>query len=208
MFITFEGIEGTGKTTQIKLLADYLGRQGKIVVVTREPGGTAIGDQIRSIVLSSHNSHITPFCELLLYNAGRAQHVNELILPELKKGHIVLCDRFADATLAYQGFARGLAIDLINELNVVAMGELKPNLTILLDGDVESGLTRSRARLEREKKDEGRFEAEALEFHKKVRDGYLQIAQSDPERVKVIKADQDILKVHQEIVKLCSSVIK
>ncbi len=209
VFITFEGIEGSGKTTQIRLLKDYLVQQGHNVVLTREPGGTEIGDQIRAILLNTENSAMVPDCELLLYAAARAQHVSQVISPALQAKKIVLCDRFADATLAYQGSGRGRSIELITKLHLLATGNLKPDLTILLDHTVERGLQLSRARLSHENKtgSEGRFEQEAVEFHTRVRQGYLDIAKAEPERVKVIRADQAIEEIHREIVGIVKELL-
>ncbi|MBI4411322.1 MAG: dTMP kinase [Deltaproteobacteria bacterium] len=203
LFITFEGIEGSGKTTQIKILDDILKLRGFETVLTREPGGTVIGDQIRKILLDSENTGMTPLCELLLYAAGRSQHVERIIEPALKAKKIVLCDRFADATTAYQGFGRGFPVELIDIINRLAVGKLKPKLTFLMDCAPEIGLKRARERIALLEKtlSEDRFENEALAFHEKVREGYLTIARAEPERVIVIDVNQDVEAVHQEIVK-------
>ncbi len=177
LFISFEGIEGCGKTTQIGLLANDLLCQGYQVLATREPGGCPIADQIRNILLHPGNSAMVPRAELLLYAAARAQHVEEVIRPALQQGKVVLCDRFTDATLAYQGFGRGLDLELIQELNVVAASELVPDVTLLLDMPAEEGLGRAvRRNTETELDEEGRFELESLEFHRRVRQGYLELA--------------------------------
>lgn len=191
-FITFEGVEGCGKTTQIRLLADALERSGKSVKLTREPGGCPISDKIRAILLDASNNEMTPSAELLLYAAARAQHINEVISPALKLDRIVLCDRFTDATLAYQGFGRGLDLDLITNLNETATGGCRPDLTILMDCPVEIGLERAIARIEagsvadRNHLREERFERESLDFHQRVRNGYLKLASDAPERFIVI----------------------
>lgn len=201
LFITFEGIEGSGKSTQIRLLNDFLKLRGHETVLTREPGGTPIGDEIRHTLLSSENKDISPLCELLLYGASRAQHLSQLIGPALKSGRTVLCDRFWDATVAYQGYGRGFALEMIHTLNRLVVGETIPNLTFLLDLDHQTGLTRARDRnASRKGKDESRFENEALAFHQKVREGYLALARENPARIVVINADRDVETVHQEIV--------
>ena len=192
MFITFEGIEGCGKTTQVRRLADHLQRQGHAVLTTREPGGCPIADEIRRILLSPANGELVPRAELLLYAAARAQHVAEVIQPALARGMWVLCDRFTDATIAYQGYGRGLDSQLIGELNDVAAGSTLPRLTILLDLPVEEGLNRARRRnAQTAGPDEGRFEDESLAFHRRVRDGYRQLATREPERFLIIDARGD-----------------
>jgi dTMP kinase len=191
-FITFEGVEGCGKTTQIRLLADALKSSGRSVTLTREPGGCPISDKIRAILLDADNCEMTPSAELLLYAAARAQHINEVITPALASGNIVLCDRFIDATLAYQGFGRGLDMGLIKSLNETATGGCRPQLTILIDCPVEIGLERALARIEagsatdRNHLREERFEKESIEFHRRVRSGYLKLAEESPERFVVV----------------------
>jgi dTMP kinase len=194
-FITFEGIEGCGKTTQIRLLSAALTAAGKRVVLTREPGGCPIADKIRAILLDADNSAMTPSAELLLYAAARAQHVQEVIEPALSRGEIVLCDRFTDATLAYQGYGRGLDKQTIGDLNHLAASGRRPDLTILLDCPVETGLHRAIARIEaasaadRSSLREERFERESRQFHQRVRDGYLDLAAREPDRFIVIPGD-------------------
>lgn len=189
LFITFEGIEGSGKTTQIRLLADRLGKAGKTVVATREPGGCPIADTIRQILLSPANGALVPRAELLLYAAARAQHVDEIIVPALKEGKLVLCDRFIDATLAYQGHGRHLDLSLIDRLNQLATGGLNPDLTLLLDMPAEKGLRRARQRNEDQNlENEDRFEQESLAFHRRVREGYLFLAE-DQKRFRRIDAE-------------------
>jgi len=187
VFITFEGIEGCGKTTAIKYVAQYLKKMGHDVILTREPGGTKIGDRIRKILLSQKSSAMTPKAELMLYCASRAQHVEEIIFPAVHKGKIVLCDRFSDATLAYQGYARGLGVKEVKSLNKIACRGLEPDLTILLDVDVRTGLRRAMRRNDENNGwDEGRFERESEEFHNRVREGYLKLAQKEKKRIKII----------------------
>lgn len=190
-FITFEGIEGCGKTTQLRRLAADLQADGHAVLLTREPGGCAIADTLRQVLLDSANHAMAPATELLLYAAARAQHVAEVIGPALDAGKIVLCDRFIDATLAYQGYGRGLDLGLIKELNRIATGSVTPDLTLLFDFSPAEGLTRARRRNAGSSgPDEGRFEAESLAFHQRVRQGYLDLATRDA-RFRVIDANGD-----------------
>lgn len=192
MFITFEGIEGSGKSTQITRLAEWLGAQlNQEPVVTREPGGCAIADKIRGILLDVANSDMNVQAELLLYAAARAQHVAQIICPALENGQIVLCDRFSDATLAYQGFGRGLPRPLIEEINKLATLGTMPDLTLLLDFDPEIGLNRAIKRnATATGPDENRFEQENLDFHRRIRDGYLSLAATE-NRFCVIDANGD-----------------
>jgi dTMP kinase len=196
LFITFEGPEGAGKTTQIKKLASYLESEQKNVVLTREPGGTGISEAIRGILLDAGNKLMDDRTELLLYAAARAQHVREVIIPALGSDKIVICDRFSDSTLAYQGYGRGLDIDLISKLNAIATDGLKPDLTILLDIDVKVGLQR----VENIRLGFDRLEGERLEFHEKVRQGFLTLAEQNPKRIRVISAEQTAEEIFQQIV--------
>jgi dTMP kinase len=192
LFITFEGIEGCGKSTQIRRLANALSAKGLPCLLTREPGGCPISDQIRAILLNAENSAMKPATELLLYAAARAQHVSETISPALAEGKLVLCDRFSDATLAYQGFGRNLDIEVIQYLNRLAMGDVKPDLTVLIDCPVEVGITRAIARNNAIPGDkEERFERESLLFHERVRQGYLKLAQAEPGRFVIIDGTMD-----------------
>lgn len=201
MFITFEGVEGSGKSTQIKKLAEFLKKRGHDVVLTREPGGTAIGDQIRKVLLDAQNAAMVPLCELFLYYAARSQHLEELILPATRQKKIVLCDRFVDATLAYQGFARGLDMKVLAQLNDIVVGAHKPDLTFLFDLPVDVGLSRAQGRAEKLEVDlrEERFENEKMEFHEKVRQGYLSLAAHDPSRFYVLDATQGVDDLQGEI---------
>jgi len=204
MFITFEGIEGSGKTTQIKLLAKALTEKGHDVVMTREPGGTAISDQIRQILLDAKNKEMVPSCELLLYYAARAQHLEQLILPCLKQNKIVLCDRFVDATVAYQGFARGIEQKILDDLNEIVLKNFTVDLSLLFELPVQVGLNRAKNRgkkLEAAKR-EDRFENEVIEFHEKVRQGYLEIVKKDPKRFHVLDATKGVEGLHSEILKI------
>lgn len=200
MFITFEGTEGSGKTTQLKKLAEHLGT----AVVTKEPGGTPSADRIRAILLDT-TSHLDPIAELFLFAASRRQHVIEVIRPALQAGNVVLCDRFTDATLAYQGFGRMLNLDQLRMLNDWATDSLHPDLTLVFDLPEELGLTRARSRNERATRDEGRFEAEDLRFHRRVREGYLALATAEPERFVVIDATGSIDDVYERMMSALTS---
>ncbi|MDP2972057.1 MAG: dTMP kinase [Deltaproteobacteria bacterium] len=200
LFITFEGVEGSGKTTQIQRLKRYLKRRGVPCKVTREPGGPSISEKIRKILLDPNHRKLIPLSELLLYEAARAQHIHEVIKPLLKKGTTVLCDRFNDATLAYQGYGRKLDRELIRKLNRLSSQGIKPHLTFLLDCPSDLGLKRAlqRNRISRNEK-EGRFEREKIQFHHRVRKGYLTIARKEPQRVKVIDTRTGEKKVFEKI---------
>jgi len=194
-FITFEGIDGCGKTTQLRLLAQRLREQGRAVVETVEPGGTEIGRQIRKILLDPANTSIHARTELLLYFASRAQNVEEVIRPALAAGQIVLCDRFTDSTLAYQGHGRGLDPDVILALDRIACHGLHPDTTILIDIDLETSLARARRRNERVGQEESRIDDEHASFHARVRDGYLALARREPQRFVVIDGRASIGEV-------------
>lgn len=193
-FITFEGADGSGKTTQIKKLAEYLNSKNIKNIVTRDPGGTELGSMLREILLH-HKGYIAPDCELLLYMADRAQHINEKIIPALEEGTTVLCDRFIDSSVAYQGYGRGLDINKINELNSFVIKNTIPDVTILLDVDTEVAAER----IVREK---DRFELEAQSFHKKLREGYLKIAEQNTFRFIVVDANDSPENVFKNIVQL------
>ncbi len=184
LFITFEGVEGCGKSTQLTLLQEYLEGEGHRVITTREPGGTPIAESIREILLDPANTAMGSTTELLLYEAARAQHVHEKIAPALAEGTIVLCDRFADSTTAYQGAGRGIGREVLHDLHHMATGGVWPDLTLLIDLDVTIGLERAR---HRGRKD--RLEREAIEFHQRVRDGFLALAAAEPERITIIDGD-------------------
>lgn len=189
MFISFEGIEGCGKTTQVTRLADRLEALNISVVTTREPGGTPAGEEVRRVLLDARNKNLSPIAELFLYAADRAQHVQEVISPALVQGKWVLCDRYLDATTVYQGYSRGLDMDLVRLLNKTATGGLLPDMTFLLDCPVEVGLGRALTRNRTmEQEDQGRFEMEEKRFHESVREGYLKLAETEKERFVLIDA--------------------
>jgi len=204
MFITFEGIEGSGKTTQIKLLVDVLEAKGYDCVLTREPGATRIGEKIRAILLDSKHTAMLPITELLLYEADRAQHVREVIEPALAAKKVVVSDRFFDATTVYQGYARGYDLKVIEQMHRMVLGRLKPDLTIVLDLPVGLGLQRAWERIRNQDSSlsEDRFEKEDLVFHEKVRQGYLTLAALEPERFRVIDASGEPETVHEDVVEV------
>jgi dTMP kinase len=193
MLITFEGIEGCGKTTQIDLLSDHLVRQGYSVVKTREPGGTSFGEALRKLLLTK-GMNVGPMCELMVFMAMRAQHMDEVILPAIKEGQIILCDRFTDATYAYQGSGRKIETQVIDALNAMVTKGIRPNLTILLDIPVEKGLKRRAAA-----SDMDRIEAEEVSFHQRVRKAYGRLAKEDPKRFFVVDASLKIEAIHDLI---------
>jgi dTMP kinase len=200
-FISFEGIEGCGKTTQIALLSDYLKKKSVPHMITREPGGTGVGEGIRKILLNSETIHLTAASELLLFYASRSQNILEKIKPALDRGEMVICDRYYHASMAYHGYGRGISLDLIQKLTDLVCSPYRPELTFLLDIEPEVGLARARARNHGRPENEGRFEAEDLEFYNRVRDGYLELASED-ERIQLIYADRAIEAVHRHILTL------
>jgi len=196
LFITFEGPEGSGKTTQLRLLAEWLRAQGCDVLTTREPGGTPVGDAIRSLLLDPAYGEMSPAAEILLFSAARAQHVSEVIGPQLERGGIVLCDRFADSTLAYQGYGRELPLDQLQLITAFATGGLTPDLTFFLDLPVIEGLRRKR----RDDLDDwNRMERQELEFHERVRQGYLALAADAPERWVVLDGMQPVGEIQAQL---------
>lgn len=186
LFITIEGPDGAGKSTQVKLLGAYYQQRGYQVVFTREPGGTEISEQIRRVLLNPDNHAMTVNTEILLYAAARAQHVDQVVNPGLEQGHVVICDRFVDSTMAYQGYGRNIDLQVIHHLNALATRGLEPDLTIILDLPVEVGLARVKARSIEGQPD--RLEQELTEFHQRVRTGFLKIAEQHAERCRVIDA--------------------
>ena len=190
-FITFEGAEGSGKSTQIRNAVAFLKRKGCSVVMLREPGGTRISEAIRSILLDKNMKEMDPITELLLYFAARSQIVREKILPALKKGKVVVCDRFEDSTRAYQGFGRNISLEAIDQVSCLVRASLKPDFTFVLDIDVAKGLKRGGRH--------DRIEREALSFHKRVRQGFLTLAKKEPRRMIVIDASQDLESVGRQV---------
>lgn len=202
-FIVFEGVEGSGKTSQIQLCKEWLLERNASVVVTREPGGTELGKSLRKFLLLSEPNSITDRTELLLYAADRSQHVEQIIKPAISGGAVVLCDRHTDSTIAYQGWGRGISIEMIEQLNFIATGGLKSDLTILLDIDPEISLMR----ILRERKLD-RMEQADIAFHHRVRQGYLSTAQQNSERIIVVNANQNIDKVALEIQTILRNFLK
>lgn len=186
VFLTFEGPEGSGKSTQLRMLAARLKESGREVLETAEPGGTPIGMQIRRVLLDAANTDLRPTTELLLMFAARAQNVEQWILPALSQGQVVLCDRFTDSTLVYQGSARGMGAELVYEVDRIACRGLVPNLTLVIDIDTETGLARAHRRSVRTQDVETRMEEQDLSFHRKVREAYRQLASDEPQRVRLI----------------------
>jgi dTMP kinase len=198
-FITFEGMDGCGKTTQLRLFAQFLREQGREVVETVEPGGTAIGQQIRRILLDPASVEIHARTELLLYFASRAQNVEQVIRPALAAGKVVLCDRFTDSTLVYQGCGRGLDTQIVRDLDRIACQGLKPDATVLIDIDLETSLHRARRRNERVGPAESRIDEEGAALHERVREGYLALVEAEPERIAVIDGRAGVQEVAQRI---------
>ena len=204
LFITLEGLDGSGKTTQIKRLAGWLQRRGLDPVITRQPGGTSTGDRIRAILLDSRSTGLAPMTEMALMFADRAQAIAEVIQPALEAGRVVVCDRFTDSTEAYQGGGRQLGSELVLELHRIVCGNLKPDMTILLLPSLGASLARARRRNTREEaqtgKDENRFELEQDGFHRRVWEKYREIARREPQRVVLIEGDLGIDEIHEQIV--------
>ena len=195
LFITLEGIEGAGKSTVVDFIEDFLTKEGHDVIKTREPGGTVIGEQIREILLKNENYTLTYDTELLLVFSARAQHIQEVILPALSSGKIILCDRFTDASYAYQGGGRGIDASRINLLEKWVQGDLRPNLTLLFDLDVSIGMQRTKKR-----SDADRFEQEEINFFEKIRNTYLERAKNEPQRFRIINSALSLENVKEQIV--------
>ena len=194
LFITFEGPDGCGKTTQMNLLAQYFEKKGKKVVLTREPGGKGLGEKVREILLN-YNGEVSDRCESFLFLADRAQNIDIIVKPAVKQGEIVLCDRHIDSTVAYQGYGRGLDINEINMLNNLATGGKKPDLTLVFDVDVETSMKRVG-------KEKDRMESAGIDFHNRVRNGYLELAKQEPTRIKVLDATKTIEEIHGKVVEI------
>lgn len=194
LFITFEGPDGCGKTTQMKLLAEYLEKKDEEVVLTREPGGKGLGEKVREILLN-YDGEVSDRCESFLFLADRAQNIDIIVNPAVKAGKIVLCDRHIDSTVAYQGYGRGLDIERINMLNNLATNGKKPDLTFVFDVDVETSMKRVG-------KEKDRMESAGIDFHNRVRQGYLELAKQEPNRIKVIDATKSIEEIHDEVINI------
>ena len=208
LFITFEGPDGSGKSTQINLVVDYLTRQGYEVLCTREPGGTAIGNQIRQVLHDVRNIEMSARAEILLYSASRAQLVEQVILPHLAQGGVVLCDRYADSTYAYQGYGRQLDFETLRLITHFATQGLKPNLTIYLDLDVTEGLRRKTAANMTGEGEWNRMDQLELAFHQRVRAGYLEMAQTEPERWLIVDASAPVAQINQIICQRLEQVLE
>ena len=202
-FLTFEGVEGSGKTTQIQLLLAWLRTRTDKVLHTREPGGTTIGDGIRAILLHPDHTEMVPEAEILLFSAARAQIVQQVIRPHLEQGWIVVCDRFADSTLAYQGYGHGLSLEALRQITAFATGGLTPDLTSYLDLDVDAGLQRKAQTPE----EWNRMEAKEVAFHRRVRDGYHALIAAEPERWLVVDAEQPVDVIQAQIRRRVSKML-
>lgn len=199
LFITLEGADGCGKTTQLNLLKEYLTSKGYEIVVTREPGGKGLGEKLREILLN-YDGEVSDRCEAFLYLADRAQNIDTIIKPAINSGKIVLCDRHTDSSVAYQGYGREQNIDNINMLNELAVNGVHPDLTIVFDIDTETSMARVGA-------EKDRLESAGIEFHKRVRNGYLEIAKKNPQRIKVVDASQTIEDVQRDVIKIIEEVL-
>lgn len=199
LFITLEGADGCGKTTQLNLLKEYLTSRGYEIVVTREPGGKGLGEKLREILLN-YDGEVSDRCEAFLYLADRAQNIDTIIKPAINSGKIVLCDRHTDSSVAYQGYGREQNIDNINMLNELAVNGVHPDLTIVFDIDTETSMARVGA-------EKDRLESAGIEFHKRVRNGYLEIAKKNPQRIKVVDASQAIEDVQRDVIKIIEGVL-
>ena len=206
-FITFEGMDGSGKTTQMHRLAARLRNHGRTVLETTEPGGPPIAMKIRRILLDSANQELSPTAEILLYFASRAQNVDQWILPALDRGEVVLCDRFTDSSMAYQGCGRGLGVQTVDDLDRIACRGLKPDLTLLVDVDAEASLARARARNAAEPHCETRMDDQSIEFHRKVYDDYHALAAREPDRVKLVNGRTDLDAIEKEVWGIVSGLL-
>jgi dTMP kinase len=208
LFITLEGGEGSGKSTQIRRLAGFLEKQGHAVIVTREPGGTPEAEKIRNLLVQRDGGDWTPLTECLLLFAARVMHVETLIKPALAAGKIVISDRFTDSTRAYQSYGHGVDRDVIEKLNTLTLGDFKPDVTFILDVEVEEGLARAGKRLARDESSEDKYELLGLSFHQRLRDGYLAIAAREPGRCHVVNANGTLDKVTDAIERIMAEVVK
>jgi len=205
-FITFEGIDGSGKSTQLRLLAGYLKDAGCEVVLTREPGGTPVGIRLRGALLDAHEE-VDPLTELLVFAADRAQHVRRVLRPAIAAGQVIISDRYADATVAYQGAGRGFSPELIAEIVQLATEGLKPDLTVLFDLSVEDSIARTSRRANGKQKGD-RLDAEASDFHVRVRDAYLELARADPERIKIVETNRPAEETHKRVKEIVVPFLK
>lgn len=195
-FISFEGPDGSGKSTQIKMLKNYLDNEGLDTLITREPGGTPIGEAIRGIILDPNHGEMSPITEAYLYAASRAQHVDQVIIPALEQGKVILCDRFVDSSIAYQGAGRGLGMEVIEDINKLALRGIMPDLTLFFDLKPELGLRRGKKRA----RDVDRLEMEDINFHRLVYDGFCKLCKMYPNRFKRIDANSEIMTIHKDII--------
>lgn len=200
MFVTFEGIEGAGKSTIMGMVSQQMRDRGNTPVLTREPGGSQLGRRLRALLLDCRQEQITMQAELCLFLADRAQHLADVVLPALQAGQNVLCDRYVDSTIAYQGYGRGMDVAKLRAMNMIACDSKMPDITILLDLPVQKGICRAGRRNQAEGTviSEGRFDAESLDFHERVRNGYLEIARNEPERIVVIDSGRDLEEVFMD----------
>lgn len=200
LFITFEGADGCGKTTQMELLAEYLKNNEKDVLLTREPGSKGLGEKVREILLN-YEGPVSDRCESFLFLADRAQNIDIIVNPAVSQGKIVLCDRHIDSTVAYQGYGRGLDIERINKLNDIATNGKKPDLTFVFDIDVETSMKRVG-------KEKDRMESAGIDFHNRVRKGYLELAKQEPQRIKVLDATKSIKEIHNNVIEIINEKLK
>ena len=200
LFITFEGADGCGKTTQLKLLKDYLTAKGYAVILTREPGGKGLGEKIREILLN-YDGKVADRCESFLFLADRAQNIETIVKPAIESGKIVLCDRHTDSSVAYQGYGRGLDIEQIKMLNNLATGGKQPDLTLVFDVDIETSM-------QRVGNEKDRMESSGKEFFNRVRNGYLEMAKQEPERLKIVDSTKSIDKVHKRVIEIILPYLK
>ena len=199
LFITFEGADGCGKSTQLKLLAEYLTQKGYIVLITREPGAKGLGEKIREILLN-YDGEVSDRCESFLFLADRSQHIDMIINPAVESGKIVLCDRHTDSSVAYQGYGRQLPVERIKKLNDIAVNGRYPDLTLVFDVDVETSMSRVG-------NEKDRMESAGMEFFNRVREGYLEIAKQEPNRVKVLDAKKSIEEIHKSVIELIEAIL-
>ena len=207
IFITLEGIDGTGKSTHARLLRDYLHKRGIATVLTREPGGTKVGEQIRRLLLNPKITRMSSLTELTLMYAAREQHLEEVVRPALARGHVVISDRYNDASFAYQGYGRMLGVQTVRSLDRIICGRTQPELTLLLDLDPQVALARARKRNKRHRVKNTRFENHGLKFQKLVRTGYLALAQKQSRRIKVIQADRPVAEIEADIRRIVDALL-